>query len=342
MRKWSILSLLLLVACTTTTADHSAAIATSRAEVATLLETAKVPGGAVAVTVGDRMVWHDTFGTADLATQRGVTAQTRFRIGSVTKLLTVAALQRLAEQGRLHLDDPVAKHLPQFPHGRIALRQLAGHLGGIRHYGRSEFLNTTHYDSVTASLARFASDPLIAEPGEKYFYSSYGYNVLGAVIESVTGKSFESAIESLVLDPANMRETSFVSNAHTTTFYDGTSVAPAVDLTDRLPSGGALSTARDLARFLIATTRGSYDAFLTSQKTNDGTPTSVGLGWRIATDERGRTFLHHGGASLGGRAFLLVYPKERVGVAFVANTIRTPFDEKNAQAIAARFLPASQ
>ncbi len=343
MRKLAVVPLL-LVACATTT-NHTAAIAATRAELAALVETAKVPGAAIAVISGDNIVYHDTFGHADVATSKPVTAHTRFRIGSVTKLLTATALLRLADQGRLQLDDPVSKHLPDFAHGQITLRQLAGHLGGIRHYGPGEFVSTTHYDSATASLARFANDPLVAQPGEKYLYSTYGYNVLGAVIERVTGRSFEAALESLVFEPARMSEmseTSFTAGPETTTFYDGANVAPAVDLSDRLPAGAALSTARDLARFLIATTRLPMEVLTTSQKTNDGKATGVGIGWRIATDESGRTFLHHGGASLGGRAFVLVYPKERVGVAFVSNTIGAPFNEKNAAAIAARFLPASQ
>lgn len=341
MRRLAFVPLLLLVACATTT-NHTAAIAATRPEIAALVETTKVPGAAIAVISGNNIVYHDTFGHADVATSKPVTAHTRFRIGSVTKLLTATALLRLADQGRLQLDDPVWKHLPDFPHGQITLRQLAGHLGGIRHYGPGEFVSTAHYDSATASLARFANDPLVARPGEKYLYSTYGYNVLGAVIERVTGKSFEDALQSLVFAPAKMNETSFAAGPETTTFYDGANVAPAVDLSDRLPAGAALSTARDLARFLIATTRLPMDVLTTSQKTNDGKATGVGIGWRIATDESGRTFLHHGGASLGGRAFVLVYPNERVGVAFVSNTVSAPFNEKNAAAIAARFLPASQ
>src|SRR5687767_7038871 len=140
----------LLTACASVSSPtHNAAITQTDAEVAALVEHAKIPGAALAVTVGDRMVYHDTFGHADVATTKPATMHTRFRIGSVTKVLTATAILRLAEQGRLHLDDPVAKHLPDFPHGEITLRQLAGHLGGIRHYLPNEFLNKTHYTSTT-------------------------------------------------------------------------------------------------------------------------------------------------------------------------------------------------
>lgn len=343
MRKsLSLFLLLLACACASTPQrDHTAAIDASRAELAQLVESAKIPGAAIAVTHGDAIVWHDTFGFADVDAKKPVTAETRFRIGSVTKLLTATALLRLVDEGRVQLDDPVSKYLPDFPHGAITLRQLAGHLGGIRHYLPHEFMNATHYDSATASVARFANDPLLSPPGEKYFYTTYGYNVLGAVIERVTGKHFEAALQSLLFQPMQMRETAFASDAHTTTFYERGKVAPTVDLSDRLPAGAALSTVRDLARFLIATPKlppRTLEMFLTPQQTSDGKPTNVGIGWRIAKDDAGRTFLHHGGQSTGGRAFVLVYPRERVGVAFVSNAGGVPFSEKEAAAIAARFL----
>src|SRR5688572_28086507 len=100
---------------------------------------------------GNHIVWHQTFGNA--------TTHTRFRVGSLTKLLTAAALMRLADQGRVAADDPVSKYLPDFRHGAITLRQLAGHLSGIRHYTGAEFFNATGYASATDSLRKFANYP---------------------------------------------------------------------------------------------------------------------------------------------------------------------------------------
>ncbi|HEU4889032.1 MAG TPA: serine hydrolase domain-containing protein, partial [Thermoanaerobaculia bacterium] len=271
---------------------------------------------------------------------------------SVTKMVTVAALMRLVEQGRMQLDDPVSKYLPAFPHGQVTLRQLAGHLGGIRHYGPGEFLNTKHYASATESLSRFANDPLLAPPGERYVYTTYGYNVLAAVIESVTGKTFDAAVRELVFVPAGMNESGFANDAKTTRFYavekEQTVPAPEVDLSDRLGGGAVLSTARDLARFLIATgdprflSDASRSVMFETQKQADGKATNVGIGWRSAVDAEGRSFIHHGGQSTGGRAFVLLYPRERVGVAFVTNTGGAPFDEKDAVAMAAGFLAGLQ
>jgi CubicO group peptidase (beta-lactamase class C family) len=328
--------------------DFTDAIVASRTQIEELFERERIPGGAVAVTSADAIVWQDTFGVADLDTATAVTLETRYRIGSLTKLLTVAALLRLVDQERLELDATVGEHLADFPHGAITLPQLAGHLSGIRHYADSEFLNGTRYESATDSLRKFARDPLLAPPGEKYAYSSYAYDVLGAVIEKVTSKNFDAALTELVLEPLSMTATSFVADARTATFYDasdaGPRESPANDLSDRYPAGAALSTAGDLARLLSALTDAKFlsvdarTAMARSQATADGKPTNVGLAWRIGIDAARRTYLHHGGAVTGGRAFALIYPAERVSVAIVTNLGFARFDQKDAVAIAARFL----
>jgi len=328
--------------------DLTAVIDASRLQVEELLERERIPGCVLAVTIADAAVWHEAFGVADLDTEAAVSPETRYRIGSLTKLLTAAALLRLVDQERLDLDDTVGEHLEDFPHGAITLRQLAGHLSGIRHYSEAEFLNTTRYESATDSLKKFASDPLLAPPGEKYAYSSYGYDVLGAVIERVTHKRFEEAVRELVLVPLAMTSTSFAADARTAAFYDasesGPRTAPANDLSDRYPAGAALSTAGDLARLLMAMSGGGFlsaearTEMARSQRTADGSPTNVGIAWRLGTDASGRTFLHHGGAVTGGRAFALVYPAERVSVVIVTNLGFARFDQKEALAIAERFL----
>jgi serine beta-lactamase-like protein LACTB, mitochondrial len=345
----AVIVVLLLAGCASTPPrDYTPAIDASRAQIEALVAKEKIPGAAVAVSVGDRIVWHDTFGVTNLETKAPVRMETRFRVGSLTKLMTVTALMRLVQDGRLRLDDPVSRHLPDFPHGEITLRQLAGHLSGIRHYGPGEFLNTTHYTSATDSLRKFAADPLLTPPGAKYVYSSYAYDVLGAVIERVTGKPFDAAMKTLVFDPLGMNQTSFTADATTAAFYDQTTAgpqpAPPTDLSDRLSAGAAVTTARDLARLLIATSGGPFlsDAsrttMFTSQKTKDGKETGTGIAWRIAIDDKGRTYVRHGGAVTGGRAFALVYPKERVAVAIVTNLGFAAFNEKDAGAIAMRFL----
>ncbi|HJQ40240.1 MAG TPA: serine hydrolase domain-containing protein [Thermoanaerobaculia bacterium] len=341
MRRFAVVFALLAAACASAPhRDYTQAIDASQQQLEALIAKEKIPTATVAVVVGDRMVWHDAFG--------GATMHTRFRGGSLTKLVTVAALMRLVDQHRVALDDRVDKYLPEFPHGEITLRQLAGHLSGIRHYGPGEFLNKTHYKDAIDSLRKFASDPLLSTPGEKYFYSSYAYDVLGAVIERVSGKRFPEAAAALVFRPLHMNETSFADDVNSAKFFDagkeGPEPSPETDLSDRLPAGAVVTTARDFARFLMAMTSDGFlsnatrRTMFTSLATADGKETGVGIGWRIAKDEQQRTFLHHGGAVTGGRGFVLVYPNERVAVVILTNLGFARFNEKDAGEIARRFL----
>ena len=126
-------------------------------------------------------MWSIHCGYADVASRRPVGDHTRFRIGSVSKTLTAAALMHYAARGRVDVDAPIDRYVPDFPShgGGITLRRLAGHLAGIRHYeSRAEAVNRRHFDSVAASLALFARDPLVAEPGSRFAYSSYGYDMI--------------------------------------------------------------------------------------------------------------------------------------------------------------------
>lgn len=118
----------------------------------------------------------------------------KFRIGSVSKPLTAFAVGRLVEEGKLDLDAPVQQYVPDFPKKRwtFTIRQVAGHLAGIRHYKdfSTEGFRTEHYSTVTESLDTFKDDPLLHEPGSEYSYSSYGWNLMSAVVETASKEEF--------------------------------------------------------------------------------------------------------------------------------------------------------
>ena len=117
--------------------------------------------------------------------------------------------------------------------------------------------------------------------------------------------------------------------------------APLIDLSDRVPSGGYLSTASDLARFaagIMQLPKSSRDLLFRPAETSSGASTGVALGWRVAADTAGRAYVHHGGESIGGRAFVLIYPEQRVGVVLLSNLSFAPFGEKEALRIAALFV----
>src|SRR5204863_2535857 len=143
-------------------AAYAATVARERMLVCERLAT-RIPGVQVAVAVNGKLVWSEGFGYADAARMRPVTHQTQFRIGSVSKPLTAAAVALLYEQGKLALDAPVQRYVPSFPDKGypITTRQLAGHLAGVRHYLGDEFLLNRNFDTVLEGLAIFQDDSLL-------------------------------------------------------------------------------------------------------------------------------------------------------------------------------------
>lgn len=330
------------------------AVDSARYLVGSLVETHRIPGFAITVSFGRTVVWHEGFGFADLETQIPATPATRFRIGSVSKLLTATALMRLWQTGRVNIDAPVGEYLIVPPAlSTITLRQLAGHLGGIRHYRGAEFLTNAHYARLQDALGIFISDSLVATPGTRYAYSSYGYTLIGAALESALAMPFPDVIRRHVLEPLGMSSTApDVKEAGTPGRARGYSVsagsvtpAPDDDLSGRWPSGGYLSTTDDLVRLgwsVLAAgllTDRSLATMLTPQRLASGLPTAVGVGWRVSTDSAGRPYVHHGGSSNGGSAFLLVYPQEQLVVAMASNAF-TQWGERDALAVARLFLRA--
>jgi CubicO group peptidase (beta-lactamase class C family) len=312
------------------------------------------PGMAAAVFAHGRLAWSAAFGRTDV--ENGVVAwpHARFRVGSVSKLFTIAALARLLEQGRIDLDAPIQRYVPGFPDKGtpVTLRLLAGHLSGIRHYQPRDYPEPRN-STVRDGLAVFKDDPLLHPPGAQYLYSSYGFNLIGAAIESVSGQEFGVAVRELVLQPLDLRDTRVDdpkgiverrSAAYSRDSRGELVNADPIDSRYKAPSGGFISTAEDLARFgaahlgdgfLRAETR---RLLFTPQSTTAGKETGVGLAWRVGTSPAGRRILHHGGAIEGGRAFLLLLPDQQVVVALTANLSAARYAEADAEALAELFL----
>ena len=313
---------------------YASAIRTARPLVRRLAAGLRAPGLSLAVAADGKIVWSVNCGYSNVAARRPVGDHTRFRIGSVSKTLTAAALMRYAAVGKVDLDAPIGRYVPSFSArgSAITLRRLAGHLAGIRHYEtQAEAVNTRHFDSVTASLATFANDPLVAPPGTQFAYSSYGYDVIGAALERATNESFGALMRQAVLAPAGLNETTLATApaGRRSSFYELTSngkvrTAPPIDLSDRLPAGGFLSTASDLARFGGALVDGtlvpaaSARVMLTSQKTLAGTQTGYGIGVEVHASPFGK-FVGHTGAVDGGTAALLIHPGSRTVLALTTN-----------------------
>ncbi len=343
-------------------ARYAAAATLSRQSLESLRQLAGIPGISAAVGIGDSIVWSEGFGHADAEARTPVTQRTRFRIASVSKVLTAAAVGRLHEQGVLDLDAPVNRYVPTWPVKDVTptVRQLAGHLGGIRDYSKSDVENgidAKRFASVREALAIFQDDPLIAAPGSVYKYSTFGYILLSAALESASGRGFLDMMEQEVFVPLNMRETipklpDRAIPAMTALYAvgEGGRAVRAVDVSPsyKWAAGGYVSTAEDLVRFGLAHLRSGFlkDATLstlfTSQRTSEGQETGVGIGWMTARDPWNRRVLFHNGAQTGARSVLMLYPDAGLVVAILSNLTNTPqFIEGTAMGVAEPFLRPS-
>jgi serine beta-lactamase-like protein LACTB, mitochondrial len=314
------------------------------------------PGLALAVAVDGKILYSESFGFADLEERVPVWPTTKFRIGSISKPLTATALMQLVEAGKLDLDAPVQKYVPSFPDkgAPITVRMVAGHLAGIRHYKDDEMQMQRHYDNVLEGLKIFENDPLVAPPGTKFSYSSYGFNLLSAVIESVSGEPFLSYMQEHVFTPLGLVHTTPDQNTQIieqrSRFYelakDGQQEnAPYVDNSYKWAGGGFLSTAEDLVRFGSTMTQpGSLKeetlkTMFTPQKTKTGEPIPYGIGWFVGKSHSGKLVYEHSGGSIGGTSQLILYPQSHLVVALVTNLTGGTWKPEEVEKVAERFAP---
>jgi serine beta-lactamase-like protein LACTB len=313
-----------------------------------------IPGVAVAVAIDGKLVYSEGFGYADLEERIPVWPTTKFRIGSISKPVTAIALMQLVEAGKIDLDTPVQKYVPSFPDkgAVITVRMIAGHLGGIRHYQGDEFQIQKHYDNVLEGLKIFENDPLVAPPGTKFSYSSYGFNLLSAVIESAAGEPFLSYMQRSVFNRMGLVHTTPDQNTQIieqrSRFYDipeGGAVenAPYVDNSYKWAGGGFLSTPEDLVRFGSALLQpgvlkaDSLKTMFTSQKTKAGEETGYGIGWFVEKSKSGKPIYGHSGGSIGGTSLLILYPESHIVAALTTNLSGAPWKAEELQAIAEQF-----
>jgi serine beta-lactamase-like protein LACTB len=313
----------------------------------------KIPGLSVAVASGGQVRYAKGFGFADLENNVAAKATTLFRTGSVAKLLTATAVMQLIEQGKLELDAPIQKYCQAFPgkNWPVTARQLLGHLAGVRHYkgGRKESYGTELFASIADSLRTFKDEPLLHEPGTKYEYSTYGYSVLGCAIEGASGRSYREYMQEAVFNPVGMALTR-LDDQHliipnrargyqlvNVAMYPplpaalkdqappGTVVNAALhDTSMKVPGGGLLSTAEDLARFVLALKRGALvkpatlEQMWTSQKTKDGKETGYGMGWQVS-DNNGMKLVLHTGNQAGSSSYLSFSPDRGIVIVVMSN-----------------------
>jgi CubicO group peptidase (beta-lactamase class C family) len=339
------IGVLLLAGSTPAPAQEVAGLpadATARIEsaIATYMAANHVPGLSVALVIDGRPAWSRGFGQADIENAVPATAATAYRSASIGKTMTATAAMRLVEAGKLDLDADIRRYCPAFPAKRwtITVRQLLSHQSGIRHYGgprdREEQASTVHYANVVDAMAPFKVDPLQFQPGTRYLYSTYGYDVLGCVMQGAAGAPFLDVMRTQLWEPAAMHATRdddpaalIDRRASGYALVDGTlRNAQHVDMSNRMPAGGYVTTVDDLARFEASLLDGTLVApktlkqMLAPSVLADGTPVPYGLGWGMELERwHDDTWAFHGGSSPGASGMVALMPAHRFGVVILAN-----------------------
>jgi CubicO group peptidase (beta-lactamase class C family) len=295
-----------------------------------------IPALSIAIAAGNELQWNSGYGMADLENFVPAKAVTVYRLGSIAKTITAAAILQLAERGKVDLDAPVRRYLPDFPEKSwpITARLLLSHLGGIRHYrGAVDFNSTQRYDSVTNALTIFQNDDLVHEPGTKYLYTTYGFNVLGAIVEAAAGKPFMAYVRQNIFEPGGMDRirddsvSAIIPNrarGYAKNQAGELRNCNLADTSNKIPGGGMAGTAADLVKFAIALTRGkllrdeTVAEMFTARKTRDGTPLPYGYGVFIS-QWQGRRRIHHSGGQQGTATLLQIYPEDGLILALMCN-----------------------
>jgi CubicO group peptidase (beta-lactamase class C family) len=302
--------------------------------VETTMKAQQMPGLSVAVMHGD-FRWSRGFGFADLENQVPARAESSYRMGSVSKPFTAVAVLKLVEEGKIDLDAEVQTYVPYFPKKSkpITVRQLLAHQGGISHYRDYEKEGRIREPKNTReALAIFQDFDLVNEPGTAFAYSSYGYNLLGAVIEGASGKPYGDYLTENVWTPLGMAATrmddprALVPHRVTGYVLENGQLRRSeyIDISSRFGGGGTRSTVDDMIRFIDGLAAGKVlksdtrNAAWTMQPTRDGRFTRYGLGFGIMM-RNGRWIVAHTGAQQETRTNLVYVPAERFAFALASN-----------------------
>ncbi len=311
------------------------------AAVSNFMTSTHAPGVAIAVVEDSQYEWGAGFGFADLENNIPASEHTLFRLASISKSLSATAAMQLWEGGHLKLDAPIQKYCPSFPQKPwpITTREVLGHLGGIRHYKSGsqddpEVGNTKHFDDpIQGGLKFFENAPLLSQPGTQFHYSTQGFTIVGCVIEGASGTKYTDFIRLNVLSPAGMEHTQvddrFAIIPYRTRFYEKTNSgavrnADFLDSSYKIPGGGWLSSAEDMARFEVAILndkllrRATRDLMWTPVKPSDGTKDNYALGWGLI-DEDGIAAVGHTGGQQGTSTAFLVAPAAHAGIVVLTN-----------------------
>lgn len=306
----------------------------------------RIPGLALAITQGEQVLYVQGYG--DAGDGRPVTPQTQFLIASVSKSFTALAVMQLVEAGKIDLDAPVQHYLPEFTladsaaASQITIRQLLNHTSGLSETTYADLVQPQPETIAERATSLRNADP-VAHPGTEYHYFNPNYGVLARVVEVVSGQRFSEYLTEHIFQPLGMRHT-----VSAVTFQEGKQQADnlsaghlfAFGIT--LPfsegngyiggSGGVITTAEDIAPYLIAQLNGGRyrdqqlaqpESIRLMQTPPDGIQTNYAMGW-VASTMDGKPLVEHTGVFSIYTADVALLPEEQIGIALLYNISPLP------------------
>ncbi len=313
----------------------------------------QVPAMSIVVVDDGEVVYAKGFGFTDEKSTLPANEHTRFRVASISKLFTAQAVMQLVQAGKVELNAPVATYLPDaFAGSGITIRQLLTHTSGLE--DRVWPLPYTAGPNQQAYFAKVIEQNPLPLTGGKFEYSDTGFNILGAVVESISGMRFHTYVEKFILRPAQMAHSGYYSGEAgvqpDALPYHGGSPIPADKQRPFDPSffpcEGLIASAQDLATWASRTmamdeailSKAAYQQMLVPQVKTTWGDIHMGLGWQIDKSEWGPV-ARHAGEVRGYSSLLMTYPAQELAVAILANGNSAPrFDIAE---LVTRFLMAS-
>jgi CubicO group peptidase (beta-lactamase class C family) len=298
----------------------------------------RIPGGAVAVVRAGKVAYAAGHGRANVELDVPATAETLFEIGSISKQVTAEAVMQLVQAGRLSLDAPIAQYVTELPPTwqGMTVRHLVTHTRGLPDWEtQTEFSYRREY-TLDEFVQLLAPLPLLFAPGAQFGYTNSGFPLLGRIVEAVGGRPFEEYVHERIFAPAGMRDTRFrrppevvLRRAAGYVERDGR-LENGEPLRPRIiaANGGILSSARDMAQWLVALTSGvvlspsALQQMTEPIRLNDGRPVGAGVAWFLDAFRGHRVLVHNGSTVAGFSSVVYHYPDDGLSVVVLMNIDR--------------------
>lgn len=334
MKKIIYIVLLLLIPFLTICQTTSLIKAKADSIINQFVELQELVGVSAGIYTDNKIFWRGGAGYRNVEQEKKADCNMLHRIASIAKPMTATAVLQLVEKGLVDLEAPIQKYLPDFPakkEGVITVRNLLNHTSGLGHF--SSISSTEHYASIKDVVDAFKHKKLENPPNRQFRYSTYAYNILGAIIEKVAGVSYQTYMKEHIWEPIGMMQTgieefgkSYTNKANLYKRNKKGELIPdkITDLSAKYPGGGIQSTVHDLLKFgkailnMDLIKRSTLETMIAPQKVKkQGTP--YALGWFVYNHPKYGKVIRHGGKQSGTNTFLSIFLDQKVVIVVLAN-----------------------